>query len=71
MMLILLGAIGIPDASAVADDDYYLVLRQNLVAIDIIDFLQPTATLCWYEGITILAVLPFQSLAQWSMQFGS
>ena len=24
MMLILLGAIGIPDASAVADEDYYL-----------------------------------------------
>src|SRR5262249_22985127 len=47
------------------------VLRQNLVAIDIVDFLQPSATLYWYEGITILAVLLFQSLTQWSMQFGS
>jgi hypothetical protein len=48
-----------------------VVLRQNLVTIDIVDFLQPSATLYWYEGITILAVLLFQSLTQRSMQFGS
>src|SRR6266542_3726969 len=47
------------------------VLRQNLVTIDIVDFLQPSATLYWYEGITILAVLLFQSLTQRAMQFGS
>jgi hypothetical protein len=47
------------------------VLRQNLVTIDIVDFLQPSATLYWYEGITILAVLLFQSLTQQSIQFGS
>jgi Phage integrase, N-terminal SAM-like domain len=47
------------------------VLRQNLVTIDIVDFLKPNATLYWYEGITILAVLLFQSLTQRSMQFGS
>ena len=47
------------------------VLRQNLVTIDIVDFLQPSTTLCWYVGITILAVLLFQSLTQRSMQFGS
>jgi len=47
------------------------VLRQNLVAIDIVDFLQPSSTLYWYEGITILAVLLCQSLTQRSMQFGS
>jgi hypothetical protein len=46
------------------------VLRQNLVTIDIVDFLHPSATLYWYEGITILAVLLFQSLTQRSMQFG-
>jgi hypothetical protein len=47
------------------------VLRQNLVTIDIVDFLQPSATLYWYEVITILAVLLFQSITQRSMQFGS
>jgi hypothetical protein len=47
------------------------VLRQNLVTIDIVDFLQPGATLSRPEGITILAVLLFQSLTQQSMQFGS
>src|SRR5262245_40119926 len=40
------------------------VLRQNLVTIDIVDFLQPSATLYCYEGITILAVLLFQSITQ-------
>jgi hypothetical protein len=48
-----------------------VVLRQNLVTIDIVDFLQPSATLYSYEGITILAVLLFQSNTQRSMQFGS
>jgi hypothetical protein len=47
------------------------VLRQNLVTIDIVDFLRPSATLYRYEGITILAVLLFQSLTQRAMQFGS
>jgi hypothetical protein len=47
------------------------VLRQNLVTIDIVDFLEPGATLYWYKGITILAVLLFQSNTQRSMQFGS
>jgi hypothetical protein len=47
------------------------ILRQNLVTIDIVDFLWPSATLCWYEGITILAVLLFQSNTQRAMQFGS
>jgi hypothetical protein len=47
------------------------VLRQNLVTIDIVDFLEPGATLYWYEGITILAVLLFQSNTQRAMQFGS
>jgi hypothetical protein len=49
----------------------HLVLRQNLVTIDIVDFLQPSATLYWFEGLTILAVLLFQSISQRSMQFGS
>jgi hypothetical protein len=35
------------------------VVRQNPVTIDIVDFLQPGATLYWHEGITILAVLLF------------
>ena len=47
------------------------VLRQNLVTIDIVDFLQPSATLYWYGGITILTVLFFQSSTLRSMQFGS
>jgi hypothetical protein len=47
------------------------VLRQNLVTIDIVDFLRPSATLYRYEGITILAVLLFQSFTQRAMQFGS
>jgi hypothetical protein len=47
------------------------VLRQNLVTIDVVDFLQSSATLYWYEGITILAVLLLQSLTQRSMQFDS
>jgi hypothetical protein len=47
------------------------VLRQNLVTIDIVDFLQSSATLYGYEGISILAVLLFQSLTQRAMQFGS
>jgi hypothetical protein len=47
------------------------VLRQNFVTIDTVNFLQPSATLYQYEGITILAVLLFQRLAQQSMQFGS
>jgi hypothetical protein len=47
------------------------VLRQNLVTIDIVDFLQPIATLYRYEGITILAVLLFQGNTQRAMQFGS
>jgi hypothetical protein len=47
------------------------VLRQNLVTIDIFDFLQPSATLYWYVGITIPAVLLFQSNTQRSMQLGS
>jgi hypothetical protein len=47
------------------------VLRQNFITIDIVDFLQSGATLYWYEGITILAVLLFQGLTQRSMQFGS
>jgi hypothetical protein len=38
------------------------VLRQNLVTIDIVDFLQPSTTLYWYGGITIFAVLLFQSI---------
>ena len=46
------------------------VLRQNLVTIDIVDFLRPSATLYRYEGITILAVLLFQSNTQRAMQFG-
>jgi hypothetical protein len=41
-----------------------VVLRQNLVTIDIVDFLQPSATLYWYEGITILAILLFQNITQ-------
>jgi hypothetical protein len=47
------------------------VLRQNLVTIDIIDFLHPSTTLYWYGGITIFAVLLFQRNTQRSMQFGS
>jgi hypothetical protein len=47
------------------------VLRQNLVTIDIVDFLRPSATLYRYAGITILAMLLFQSNAQRAMQFGS
>jgi hypothetical protein len=47
------------------------VPRQNLVTIDIVDFLQPSATLNWYEGITVFAVLLVQSNTQRSMQFGS
>ncbi|HMG33143.1 MAG TPA: hypothetical protein VKM94_04325 [Blastocatellia bacterium] len=47
------------------------VLRQNLVTIDIVDFLQPSATLYWYLGITIFAVLFVQSNTQRAMQFGS
>jgi CRP-like cAMP-binding protein len=50
---------------------YLPVLRQNLVTIDIVDFLRPSATLYRYEGITILAVLLFQSNTQRAMQFGS
>jgi len=46
------------------------VLRQNLVTIDIVIFLRPSATLYRYEGITILAVLLFQSNTQRAMQFG-
>jgi hypothetical protein len=46
------------------------VLRQNLVTIDIVDFLQPSATLYQYEGITILAVLLFQNLTQQSITSG-
>ena len=38
-----------------------VVSRQNLVTIDIVDFLQPSATLYSHEGITIFAVLLFQS----------
>ena len=49
----------------------YPVLRQNLVTIDIVDFLHPSATPYWYEGITFLAVLHFESITQRSMQFGS
>jgi WD40 repeat protein len=40
------------------------VLRQNLVTIDIVDFLQPSATLYWYLGTTIFAVLFVQSDTQ-------
>jgi hypothetical protein len=47
------------------------VLRQNLVTIDNVDFLRPSATLYRYEGITILAVLLFQSNTQRVMRFGS
>ena len=47
------------------------VLRQHLVTIDIVDFLQPSATLYWYGGITIFAVLLVQSNTQRAMQFGS
>jgi hypothetical protein len=43
----------------------------TLVTIDIVDFLQPSATLYWYGGITIFAVLLFQRITQRSMQFGS
>ena len=32
------------------------VLRQNLVTVDTIDFLQPTAPLSWHQGITIFAL---------------
>jgi hypothetical protein len=48
-----------------------VVLRQNLVTTNIVDCLQPSATLYRYEGITILAVLLFQSNTQRSMQFGT
>jgi hypothetical protein len=47
------------------------VLRQNFVTIDIVDFLRLSATLYRYEGITILAVLLFQSNTRRAMQFGS
>jgi hypothetical protein len=53
------------------DDIIEVVLRQDLVIIDIVDFFQPSATLYWYGGITIFAVLLFQSNIQRSMQFGS
>jgi hypothetical protein len=56
--------------SAIQHPEESRVLRQNLVTIDIIDFLQPSATLYRYEGITILAVLFFQSNTQRTMQFG-
>jgi hypothetical protein len=59
---------GVPRDNNVAER---AVLRQNLVIIDIVDFLQPSATLYWYEGITILAALLFQSITQRAMQFGS
>jgi hypothetical protein len=42
------------------------VLRQNLITIDIVDFLQPSATLYWYEGITILVTE--HPTADWTAQ---
>jgi hypothetical protein len=52
--------------------DFHLkaALRQNLVTIDIVDILQPSAALYQYGGITIFAVLLFQSNTQRAMQFG-
>src|SRR5262249_49606122 len=47
-----------------------VVLRPNLITIDTVDFLRPSATLYWYVGITILAVLLFHVLIRRSMQFG-
>jgi hypothetical protein len=48
-----------------------VVLRPNLITTDIVDYLQPRATLYWHVGITILAVLLFHGLTQRAMQFGS
>ena len=45
---------------------YPPVRRQNLITIDIVDFLQPSATLYWYAGITILVTE--QPTADWTAQ---
>jgi len=45
---------------------YPPVRRQNLITIDIVDFLQPSATLYWYEGITILVTE--HPTADWTAQ---
>jgi hypothetical protein len=42
---------------------YCPVLRQNLVTIDIVDFLQPSATLYWYKGIIWRGIKAHERLA--------